>query len=521
MAILAASVVLMLGSAALSFGAVYAWAYWPLLAACAAIGVLGWTRGRVTYIDRSLIWGLLAILSAVLVQLVPLSHAALLAMSPFTDAFLLDHDFLYATMSATGAPAHPLSIDPEATWQCVAFVVALGVLFLGLARGLTRRETQQIVAGVIVLGVVMALLGVIQRAISPGKIYGFRSAGAPFGPFANRNHFGGWMLMSLPLAIGYVSARSSRAMRGVKPGWRERLLWLSSSVASHLILTSLAILIMGVALVLTLSRSAILSFVIALATSAWFLTRGQMGSRRALTVGSLALVGLVSVGWVGIDRIVQKFAAADDTVPGERLTIWRDTLGIVRRFPLAGTGMNTFDTAMLAYESIDPYRYAGEAHNDYLQVAAEGGLLVAGPAAVMIALLARELGRRFREDVSNPMAFQIRAGAVTGLVAIGLQELVDFSLQVPGNAALFAVLCAIAIRKEGGNETVSRAGAVDGHRAGSGADRAGSRQHCADASGTAGSDARDRLPEYRHRFERVQRGRESKAGFHRDPAPSG
>jgi hypothetical protein len=38
-------------------------------------------------------------------------------------------------------------------------------------------------------------------------------------------------------------------------------------------------------------------------------------------------------------------------------------------------------------------------------------------------------------------------GAVTGIVAIAFQEIVEFSLQMPGNAALFTVLCAIAIRR--------------------------------------------------------------------------
>jgi hypothetical protein len=36
---------------------------------------------------------------------------------------------------------------------------------------------------------------------------------------------------------------------------------------------------------------------------------------------------------------------------------------------------------------------------------------------------------------------------VTGLVAIALQEVVEFSLQMPGNAALFTLLAAIAIRR--------------------------------------------------------------------------
>ena len=34
---------------------------------------------------------------------------------------------------------------------------------------------------------------------------------------------------------------------------------------------------------------------------------------------------------------------------------------------------------------------------------------------------------------------------MTGLAAIALQEMVDFSLQIPGNAVLFTVLCAIAL----------------------------------------------------------------------------
>jgi hypothetical protein len=36
---------------------------------------------------------------------------------------------------------------------------------------------------------------------------------------------------------------------------------------------------------------------------------------------------------------------------------------------------------------------------------------------------------------------------VTGIVAIAFQEIVEFSLQMPGNAALFTVLCAMAVRR--------------------------------------------------------------------------
>ncbi len=54
--------------------------------------------------------------------------------------------------------------------------------------------------------------------------------------------------------------------------------------------------------------------------------------------------------------------------------------------------------------------------------------------------LIRDILRRLRSDEDDHATYRIRAGAVTGLVAIAIQELVDFSLQMPGNMVMFAVL---------------------------------------------------------------------------------
>ena len=88
-----------------------------------------------------------------------------------------------------------------------------------------------------------------------------------------------------------------------------------------------------------------------------------------------------------------------------------------------------------------------EAHSDYLQLAAEGGALLAGAAALLLVLFANEVRRRFRESAAGSRDYWIRVGAVTGLVSIGLQEAVEFSLQMPANAALFVVLCAVALHR--------------------------------------------------------------------------
>jgi hypothetical protein len=73
--------------------------------------------------------------------------------------------------------------------------------------------------------------------------------------------------------------------------------------------------------------------------------------------------------------------------------------------------------------------------------------MVAVPALLLAGLFVREVRRRFREGRDDRTGYWIRLGAVTGLVAIAFQEIVEFSLQMPGNAALFTVLAAVAVRK--------------------------------------------------------------------------
>jgi O-antigen ligase len=89
-----------------------------------------------------------------------------------------------------------------------------------------------------------------------------------------------------------------------------------------------------------------------------------------------------------------------------------------------------------------------EAHNDYLQLLVEGGWMVTGPALLLAGgLFAWEVRKRFREARDDRTGYWLRLGAVTGIVAIASQEIVEFSLQMPGNAAFFMVLCAVAVRR--------------------------------------------------------------------------
>ena len=73
-------------------------------------------------------------------------------------------------------------------------------------------------------------------------------------------------------------------------------------------------------------------------------------------------------------------------------------------------------------------------------------MLLGLPAIVCIGTFVALVRRRFVEETSTS-AYWLRVGAVTALMAIALQETVDFSLQMPGNAALFAVICGMALHR--------------------------------------------------------------------------
>ena len=428
---------------AFAFGAVYPWAYWPLFAGCLLVGAALFLRRRVESSRvKPLAIALAGLAVAVALQLIPLPVAALRSISPETDVFLRGYEVTYVS-SAT----HALSIDPPATARGLAAACALSIFLLGLLRVMERNDAVNLARGLCVVGVALSLAGIIQMPLYDGKLYGFWTplkGGNPFGPFVNRNHFAGWMLMAMPLALGYFCGRVGRGMRMAAPGWRNRVGWLSTPDANETILVAFAIVIMAVALTLTTSRSGLLGLTVALAISAWFVARRhQTLQRRVVAMAFVGFVLVAAIGWTGVDRLASRFS---DPTYGNRVPIWADTLRIAMRFPLAGTGLNTYGTSTLAYQTAVPDVHLAQAHNDYLQLAAEGGLLLTIPAAVLAMLIVRTIRQRFTGSLPESTDHWVRLGAVTGLVAIALQEIGEFSLQMPGNAVLFVVLLAIAGR---------------------------------------------------------------------------
>ena len=430
----------------LAFGAVYPWGYWPLAVVCGAAGVLGlWSSGRFRLATGTRgVAALMALVAiAALAQLMPLPVSVFARLSPHAATLVDQLDFRVAH-GLVGT--HSLSVDPSATWRALALYACFGVTVLGVAR-CSARAALRLAWFISWLGIAVALIGVVQKPLYAGAIYGFwtpMTHGTPFGPFVNKNHFAGWVVMAIPLAIGVFCAMVSRA-RGA--GVRDRLLWLSSRDGNQAVQAVLAVVLMGVALALTLSRSGLVSLVVALVLCGWAGVRRRHGGiARPLVVAFVILALFVAVDWAGLDKVVARFDAADTAGLSGRIPIWRAATSMAADFWGTGSGLNTYGIATLFYPAVVPAHHLREAHNDYLQLAVEGGVLMGVP--ILIAIVGFVLAVRRRLAASSGSAYWVRLGAVGGIVAVAVQSAVDFSLQMPGNAALFATLCGVALHEE-------------------------------------------------------------------------
>ena len=245
------------------------------------------------------------------------------------------------------------------------------------------------------------------------------------------------------IGIGLTVGYASRAAALVRPTLRDRLIWLASPAGYRLFVAAGGVLVMLCAATWTMSRSGIVAtgcaltvFVVAAAC------RARGGVQRGLVLGyAICLIGGV-VAWRGTDTLVNWYS--NTATWRWRVQLWKDTLPALREFWLAGSGLNTYQQLMLVVPRTSTALDPVQAHNDYLQLAVEGGLLVSVPVALLILAVVRRIVLALRAP-QDELHWWVRMGAVAGLCGLAVQEISEFSLQVPGVALLCATTLAVAV----------------------------------------------------------------------------
>ena len=344
-----------------------------------------------------------------------------------------------------GTPRAPTSIDPEST----AWALALGAAYVGLfwcAREIFAfGGVRTTIRGISVLGLALTVLGAVQRTTSPKLLYWtwqpLSAGAAPYGPFVNRNALAAWLAMAIPLAIGYVIARrQSDPERG-----RGFAAAVAAVDATTLLLAGSACLMM-MGLFGSLSRSGIFAAGIGLTMFVVLSQARLTGGRAAASVAAsvAALVAIASM-YANLGALAVRMQETTELGEWGRRVIWRDTAAMIRDFPLTGVGAGAFKRGMLVYQEGSRQFFFNHAHNEYLQLVAEGGVLLAVPAALAIVAAVAAIAARLRADYSA--MFWIRIGAIAGLIAIAVQGIFDTSLRTPADGVLFAVVAAVALHE--------------------------------------------------------------------------
>lgn len=454
------ALVVLLAWAALAIGGAPDWAAAPVLVLCFTAGALGFLERRSPTDARppqplAMMLALALLALCVGGQLIPLSPKFVARVSPAHDVANFDRLLAvvhYRDPAALPAPSadarKTLSIAPARTVVGLGALLGFGVLLFGTARALSIVNLRRIVIAITMLGVVVSFVR-FWRIGAPGSpIYGLYVPLTNLhdsAPFTNHNHLAGWLVMTLSLTLGLLAANVARGLRGVAPNWRERLLWFASKEASQAVLTLAVATVLAICVLVSQSRSgaAIMSAVFVIFIGLALRHQHFRIGRRALAIALSVL--LVGVFWFAGSGFSQRLARTDWARMDGRVAVWQDTLRIIDNFPLTGTGFDTYAIAMLHYQTVaDGLRYQ-EAHNEYLQLLAEGGVMLALPMLVFVTTAIITIRRRFRERADDTLTYWIRVGAVAGIIAIALQSLLDFTLQTPGGATMFATLLAIAI----------------------------------------------------------------------------
>jgi O-antigen ligase len=453
--------------APLPFGSVESWASATLVAACFGLGAV-WAVWRSRRGLTALPWndpllGAGALFALVgVAQLIPLPRPVLQVISPqaveMRDRYEPHQDPGQAPYLQPSGPDsrrgkyegwRPVSLYPWATRQSVLRLAAFIVIALiAVDLGSLGRGRHAIVVALVSSGAFQAFYGLAEYFSGHQHIFGYAKkyyTDVATGTFINRNHFAGYLEMTLPVAIALAGVEIARACRPARRIGSEAQATAPGRDLFRAGGLLVLCLTMVTALLCSRSRmgiaSALLSLTLVGAVLAW------KGRGRSFVAAAVIVAGATALVFSQGDTaslVIDRFLASVRELGGNlgRWQIWTQAVGMTAAFPFAGAGLGTFPYVFPAFRTGGEGMGLAHAHNDYLELAAEVG--IAGLAIALVALVV--VGRALLRCLTRPRdASHVGYAALAGAAAIAFHSLIDFNMAIPGNALTLAVVLGLAV----------------------------------------------------------------------------
>jgi tetratricopeptide (TPR) repeat protein/O-antigen ligase len=346
----------------------------------------------------------------------------------------------------------------------LVFAGYAAVYFLVVQTVRTRRHLGRLARTLLLTGAALAFLGIVDYMVGERWLLAWRQhpfGGRLSGTFTNPDHFAAWLAMLMALGLGWVVARSPGRRRSA-PSLRE---WLSvrelREQAARRYVPLLGVVVMGVALVLTLSRGGLVNLVATLL--ALILMLAAVGrARRSLVLTGLLLVTVVAYGgWIGFGPLLARLSQTPEG-SADRFHQYVASLPMLAEFPVLGVGLGRYGDLYMRHQPpthLPAQVYYPYAHNDLLQLAIELGAVGAalclflGWRVVGDLVCAHLLGRgacpvdggEGEEAIRNdPYSLGVAVGALAGFAGLLAHSALDFSARIPAVGFLAAALLGLA-----------------------------------------------------------------------------
>lgn len=337
---------------------------------------------------------------------------------------------LAETAGISGIPA-TISLDPFATQMSAFHFLALGLFFSALLVLIdSASRIRKLVIAISIFGFAFAFFAILQAVLSPGKIYGiYEARGAvPFGSFVNRHNFAAYMEMTIGLPLGMLFAGA--VVRD------KRLLYITG------------IALMGVALIMSGSRGGLVAFLAQVIFLIMLTTGARSRKRLVIKVGfSALLIAAIVVGsiFIGGESSLTRIAdtATSNDITTDRGHIWSVTTRVVASTMPLGAGFGALGVAYTPYDSYSGLERVEQAHNDYLQVAADAGLI--GIVIGLFFLLWFFRSGLAAANTENHYRRGVAIGAMAGCFAVLVHSIFDFVLHTTAISLLFILLMALIV----------------------------------------------------------------------------
>lgn len=378
----------------------------------------------------------------VVMQVIPLKPGILQVLSPKT------YTIWQSTHIVGGNPPFPLSLYPFITINSLVFAITLLVFYWLALYGLKRRsQIHLVILGLLVLGAAESLYALGQLVTGGHYCLWWEKAFSETvatGTFIDRNHLAGFLSMLICLGVGYIWALGHEEKNNPAQGKRTLYTIMeqwSGYFGARGIIVLLSLAIMIAALLSTASRGGALTLLAGLIFMTGLIFARFFKTRKAFILVLTLSAVFMYVGYVAGDRVMERFKHFGPDLE-TRLAFTRATYKMGKDFPLTGTGLGTFEFVFPHYQDFDVDALVDYAHNDWMQLFAEGGcvgffIIGAGIIWFMYISIARW---RKRHD---PFSVGIGLGGMGAMVAISIHSLSEFNLHMPANAFLFVLIVAI------------------------------------------------------------------------------